>query len=162
LTEAPDVKPLAFASLTDAMREMRNRGLRLTTARRLVLESLFAAEAPLSAEDLAEKSGLDLTSVYRNLETLERHGFARHIHLGHGPGRYVLVGRGEREYLFCERCGKIRTLAPAELEPVREAIRKQFKYEARFTHFPIVGRCASCARRGDSGGALPAWASRRI
>ena len=146
MTEAPDVKPLAFASLTDAVREMRHRGLRLTTARRLVLESLFGAGVPLSAEDVAERSGLDLTSVYRNLETLERHGFARHIHLGHGPGRYVLIGRGEREYLFCERCGKIRTLAPAELEPVREAIRRQFKYEARFTHFPIVGRCASCAR----------------
>ena len=44
-----------------------------------------------SAEELAAGLGgrvprSDLASVYRNLETLERHGVVRHVHLGHGPG----------------------------------------------------------------------------
>lgn len=150
MTEAPDVKPLQFGDLADAVRELRERGLRLTTARRLVLESLFAADVPVSAEEVAGRSRLDLTSVYRNLETLERHGFARHVHLGHGPGRYVLVGRGEHEYLFCESCGEIRPLAPDELEPLRSQLRQRFGYEARFTHFPIVGRCKKCAQPARS------------
>jgi Fur family ferric uptake transcriptional regulator len=140
------VAPLVFADLGDAVRELRKAGLRLTTARRLVLEALFEADVPLSAEELATRSSLDLTSVYRNLETLERHGFARHVHLGHGPGRYVLVGRGEHEYLFCESCGEIRRLSSDELEPVRTQLRKQFGYETRFTHFPVVGRCRKCAQ----------------
>ena len=145
MTEAPDVAPLAFADLADAVNELRKAGLRLTTARRLVLEALFAADIPLSAEEVAARCRLDLTSVYRNLETLEGHGFARHVHLGHGPGRYVLVGRGQHEYLYCESCGEVRPLSSAELEPIRAQLRSRFGYETRFTHFPIVGRCKKCA-----------------
>ena len=145
MTEAPDVAPLAFGDLADAVKKLRKAGLRLTTARRLALEALFAADVPLSAEEIAVRSSLDLTSVYRNLETLERHGFARHVHLGHGPGRYELVGRGEHEYLFCESCGEVRPLSSGELDPIRAQLRQQFGYETRFTHFPIVGRCKKCA-----------------
>ena len=72
----------------------------------------------------------------------------RHAHLGHGPGLYVLVGEGEREYLYCERCGAARAVDPSELDSVRDRIRELFGYEARFTHFPIVGVCSECARRG--------------
>ncbi len=156
MTEAPDVERLAFGDLEDALGELRRRGLRLTSARRLVLEALFAAELPCTAEDIAARSRLDLTSVYRNLETLERNGFVRHVHLGHGPGRYLLVGRGEREYLYCEGCGKITALTPARLEPVRAQLRKQFNFQARFTHFPIVGRCKECAQRARSAAATAA------
>jgi Fur family transcriptional regulator, ferric uptake regulator len=108
-----------------------------------VLEALFAADGPVSAEHLAGELGVDATSRYRNLDTLERHGLVRHVHLGHGPGLYALLGEGEREYLFCERCGAVRETTPDELEPVRSQLRAQCGYEARLTHFPIVGTCAA-------------------
>jgi Fur family transcriptional regulator, ferric uptake regulator len=66
------------------------------------------------------------------------------VHLGHGPGLYAPRGRGEREYLFCENCGAVRALAPDELDGVRDRVRERFGYEARFTHFPIVGLCPAC------------------
>lgn len=146
MTSAPDVEPLSFDDLAGAVDALRKRGLRLSTSRRLVLEALFAADAPVSAEQLAEQRGLDLASVYRNLETLERLGLARHVHFGHGPGLYVLVGRGEREYLFCERCRTPRAVEPEELDGVRDQIKHRFGHEARFTHFAIFGTCAECAR----------------
>jgi hypothetical protein len=31
------------------------------------------------------------------------------------------------------------------MDPVRAQIRKRFGYEARFSHFPILGLCADCA-----------------
>ena len=30
------------------------------------------------------------------------------------------------------------------LDPVREQIRERFGYDARFTHFPIIGLCSAC------------------
>jgi Fur family transcriptional regulator, ferric uptake regulator len=146
MTFSPDVPCLAFRDVDGAIVALRERGLRLSTPRRLVLEALFAAEGPVSAEHIARALSLDPTSVYRNLETLERHGIARHVHLGHGPGLYVLVGRGEREYLYCERCGAVRAVTPDALDPIRDRIRELFGYEARFTHFAIVGMCPACAR----------------
>ncbi len=144
MTAAPDIPRVPFADLASAVEALRRRGLRLTTPRRLVLEALFAAEGPVSAEHIATELKLDVTSAYRNLEALEHHGLARHVHLGHGPGLYALIGRGEREFLSCERCGAVRTLTREQLDPVRDQIRQLFGYEARFTHFAIVGLCPAC------------------
>jgi Fur family ferric uptake transcriptional regulator len=119
--------------------------MRLSTARRVVLEALFAADGPVSAQQLSRELAVDTTSIYRNLELLERHGLVRHVHLGHGPGLYVLVGRQELEYLYCERCAKITPVAVEALDTVREEIKRRFRFHARFTHFAIVGLCERCA-----------------
>lgn len=151
MTDSPDVPPLVCRDLDDAVLVLRERGLRLSTSRRLVLEALFAAKAPLSADQITQRLKLDLASVYRNLEMLEQNGLVRHVHLGHGPGLYALLEDTEREYLYCERCGAVRPLPAEDLDPIRERVRELFGYEARFTHFPIVGTCPACAgTRADS------------
>ncbi len=147
MTSAPQVATLRFETLDAAVAAMRERGLRMSTARRLILEDLFAADGPVSAEYVARRLHLDVASVYRNLETMERHGLVGHVHLGHGPGLYVLVGRGEREHLYCEGCGAVRTVDPSQLDPLRDMVRELFGFQARFTHFPIVGLCPGCAAK---------------
>src|SRR4051812_9869707 len=144
---------VAAESVTAAIAAVRSHGLRVSTSRRMVLEALFAAEAPASAERIATGLGgqlppLDLASVYRNLDTLEQLGVVRHFHAGHGPGRYVLSGGREREYLACEACGELVEVEPGELDSARAEVRARFGYEVRFTHFPMVGRCRGC-RGGD-------------
>jgi Fur family ferric uptake transcriptional regulator len=135
--------------LDSAVDALRASGLRVSAARRLVLEALYAADSPVTAEQVA--GGLDgrlprsdLTSVYRNLETLERIGLVRHFHLGHGPGLYAPAGAGEREYLVCRSCGAVKAVDPADMTPVRTLIRKRFGYRAEFSHFPILGLCPDC------------------
>jgi Fur family ferric uptake transcriptional regulator len=141
---------LRVADLPSAIALMRDRGLRVSAARRLVIEALLAADGPMSAEQIAEGIGgrvprSDIASVYRNLQALEDAGIVRHVHLGHGPGLHALAMAGECEYLTCERCAAYRAVAPVELDAVRELIEHLFGYTARFTHFPIVGLCANCA-----------------
>jgi Fur family transcriptional regulator, ferric uptake regulator len=148
MTVAPETPRRSFDDVEGALAILREQGLRVSSARRLVLQSLFAGDGPASAEAIAGRTGLalDLASVYRNLETLERVGIVQHVHLGHGPGLYTLTGAREREYLVCDRCGRVEAVEADRLERTRDAIRADFGYEARFTHFPIVGVCADCAR----------------
>jgi Fur family ferric uptake transcriptional regulator len=129
---------------------MRERGLRVSAARRLVLEALLAADGPMSAEQIAEGIGgrvpsSDIASVYRNLQAFEDVGLVRHVHLGHGPGLHALAVGGELEYLTCERCADYRAVPREELDAVRDLVEVGFGYRASFTHFPIVGLCRSCA-----------------
>ena len=151
MTTSANTRLLNPTSLEAALSLLRERGLRASAARRLVLEALFAADGPMSAEQIATGIGgrvprSDLASTYRNLELLERTGLVRHVHLGHGPGLYALATPGDREYLTCERCAAFVAVEPSRLDAVRRTIRDTFGYEASFAHFPIVGLCAACAR----------------
>ena len=152
---SPFKQSVQVEDLEGALRALRESGHRATAARRIVLEGLFAADGPVSADHLARTVGgkstpLDTASVHRNLAQLEELGLVRHVHIGHGPGLYALVGAAEREYIACERCGRVTSVEPAKLDPVRRTIRRRFGYEARFSHFPILGLCRSCAEAPNS------------
>jgi Fur family transcriptional regulator, ferric uptake regulator len=142
--------PVPASDLDEAVAVLRGSGLRVSAARRIVLQALFAAGEPVTAERIA--GGLDgrlplsdIASVYRNLETLEQVGLVRHVHLGHGPGLYALTRDGTLEHLLCDRCGAVRSVDPHRLDAVREVIRSETGFEANFTHFPIAGLCPDCA-----------------
>lgn len=150
MTEAPNAPRLIVGGPDEAIAALRASGLRVSTARRLIIDALFAAAGPVSAQDLARRLSLEESSVYRNLEVLERHGLTRHVHLGHGRGLYGLAGREDGEYLYCERCGTVIRLSAEELAPVREQVHARFGLTPRFSHFPIVGVCEACAERPGS------------
>ena len=149
MTTFRSTETVAAESVTAAIAAVRSHGLRVSTSRRMVLEALFSAEAPVSAERIATGLGgdlppLDLASVYRNLDTLEQIGLVRHFHVGHGAGLYALASTGELEFVTCEQCGALEAVPPGRLDAVRALIRRDLGYRARFSHFPIVGTCADC------------------
>ena len=150
MTVCHHAAPLPVPSLSAALGTLRARGLRVSTARRLVLEALFAAERPITADEVA--GGLegrlpvsDLASVYRNLDTLEALGVVRHVHVGHGAGRYAIAGPGEAGYAACERCGRHVTLDATALGAIRAALDDACGFEPALAHFPILGTCPDCA-----------------
>jgi Fur family transcriptional regulator, ferric uptake regulator len=144
----PHLTPAVEASSARAaFAALRARGLRLSTARRLLLQALFDAGRPLSADDLAGDG--DVASAYRNLEVLEALGLVRHVHLGHGAGLYQPAS-APHEFVVCERCGAHEALAPAALAPVRDAVHAATGFQARFTHSPLAGLCPTCTSMPES------------
>jgi Fur family transcriptional regulator, ferric uptake regulator len=136
-----------------ALDAIRDRGLRLTASRRLVVTALYESDRPVTAEEIA--SGMygrlprcDLASVYRNLETLEDAGLVRHMHLGHGPGLYGPAACDD-EYVACERCGRSQVIPADCLSVVRGAVRAALGYEASFIHSPLTGLCPVCQEKRD-------------
>ncbi len=127
---------------------VRASGGRATTSRRVLLEVLFGSSDHRSVEDLAaavqaRSPEVHLSTIYRNLEELERLGVIAHTHLGHGPAAYQLASDAH-SHLLCERCGR-RFEAPEELFAGlarKAAERYGFTIDPR--HFAILGRCADC------------------
>jgi len=150
-------RALAPASVQAAATALRARGHRISAARRLVLEALFAARGePLSAEDIAggvrgRLPDSDLASVYRNLDTLEQTGLVHHVHLGHGPGRYALSEAEAAGYAVCDRCDAHVALHGTAIAPIARAVRDACWFEAEFSHFPITGRCPACTGDDEIG-----------
>ena len=139
--------------LKAALAVMREDGGRVSTSRRALLTVLFNASGPLSVEKLAAQAvpAQDVPSTYRTLERLEQVGLVRHVHLGHGPGLYELESEGEREYAWCESCGSAAAFSPQRLDEARSLIEQGIGYQPRFSHFPLVGKCAECLAAGKHG-----------
>ena len=113
---------------------LRARGLRVSSARRELLEALYAAERPLTAEEIAD--GGDLGSAYRNLEALEDVGLVRHVHLGHGAGLYTRPARAQ--FVVLPGVRALHPVAPPSRRPPRRGARRH-RLARAFSHFPIAG-----------------------
>jgi Fur family ferric uptake transcriptional regulator len=139
----------AMASVDDVLRLVRARGGRATPSRRVLLEVLFEAEGHMSAEEIADAvcshtPDVHMSTIYRNLEDLERLGVVVHSHLGHGPASYHLAAKAH-SHLICEGCGATIE-APDDM--FRGLARTAFT-RTGFTidphHFAIFGRCSACS-----------------
>jgi Fur family ferric uptake transcriptional regulator len=134
---------------------IRSRGGRLTTARRLLIEALFSAAHHHTAEELAahvqeQAPDIHLSTVYRNLEELERLDVVSHVHLGHGPAVYHPATDSHR-HLVCQGCGAV-TEAPREaFESLVEELQARFGFAVDTRHFAAQGLCAGCAKRTGAG-----------
>ena len=106
------------STVDDVLALVRESGGRVTNSRRLLLEAIFDDPGHHSAEDLAEivqarAPDVHLSTIYRNLEELERLGVIVHSHLGHGPATYHLAASAHCHFV-CEHCGDA-VKAPDEL-----------------------------------------------
>lgn len=144
-----DLGTVDFTSVDSVLALVRARGGRATSSRRILLEVLFDSDAHLSAEELAEAvqsraPDVHLSTIYRNLEDLQRLGVVVHTHLGHGPSTYQLASLAHAHFI-CEECGAMIE-APDELF---RGLARTAKSTLGFTidphHFAILGRCADCA-----------------
>jgi Fur family ferric uptake transcriptional regulator len=146
MTVSHRTRPLAPASVTSALGILRADGHRISAARRLAIEALFAAEGPASADEIAARvPGCDLAALYRNLEVLSKAGLVEHVHVAHGAGRYVLTGRGGDGWVACEGCHRLQPLERPQAAQLRAAIREATGFEPAFGHFPLVVRCEACS-----------------
>lgn len=150
-------KDSGFSSVDEVLALMRARGGRATSPKRILLEVLFGDDRHLSAEELGEAvqaraPDVHMTTIYRNLEDLQRLGVVVHTHLGHGPVTYQLASHAHA-HLVCAECGT-RITAPDELfQGLALAAKTRLGFTIDPHHFAILGRCAACTARVESPGA---------
>jgi len=128
--------------------EIRARGLRLTPQRQLVLNAVREL-GHATPEDIAQNvrqmhPGINLSTVYRNLETLETAGFIVHTHLGHGGATYHAADEITHLHLVCGQCGKVDESELDDAKDFVDLILKKRGFATDVTHFAIYGTCAKC------------------
>ncbi len=133
--------------------ELRRRGGRVTTTRRLVLRALFEhpghRSAPELAEDLAKEVqayGLDvhMSTVYRFLDELEELGVVSHSHLGHGPAVYDVSPVGHF-HLVCQQCGAVTETPDVLLSELARSLKARYGFAIDAHHFAMAGLCKNCS-----------------
>lgn len=145
-------------TVDDVLAILRARGGRVTNSRRLLLHALFDTPRDRTAEEIAAEiqansPDVNLSTIYRNLDELERIGVIVHAHLAHGPATYHLAALAHG-HLVCEDCGATIE-APGEVfTELAQAAQSRYGFEIHPYHFAVPGRCRPCRnqhhRSGDT------------
>jgi Fur family ferric uptake transcriptional regulator len=150
----PQVDPRVAFRVGEILDLLSSKGMRRTSARKAILETLLGSQSHLTAEDIAEEvrrrfPSVDLSTVYRTLDTLEQLGVIDHTHLSHGPAIFHLAG-DDHQHLVCEHCGRVVEVSAEMLAPFLAAVSEESGFEVDQRHFALVGVCATC--RSAAGG----------
>jgi len=137
------------ARIEEVLGRLRESGGRATTSRRVLLRCLFDEGAHRTAEELAVEvqrvaPDVHLSTIYRNLDELERLGVIVHAHLGHGPATYHLASE-IHGHLVCEECGAWVEAPETFFADLTAAARRMYNFDVDPRHFAVLGRCAACA-----------------
>jgi len=126
----------------------------MTTPRRLLVRCLFEASGHRTAEELAAEiqthaPDVSISTVYRNLEELERLGVVVHSHLGHGPATYHLAS-ATHGHLVCQKCDAHVEIDQGFFSDLRSRAIADFGFTIDPRHFAVIGLCRACQAQAES------------
>ena len=144
-------KSVLDQGVEDVLAMLRSEGNRVTTSRRLLIRCLVEAKGHLTAEEITDDlqrraPDIHLSTVYRNLDELERLGIVSHSHLGHGPATYHLSTK-VHGHLVCEGCGATIEAPDEIFSELARVVRNEHGFEIDPHHFAVLGRCSACRKR---------------
>ncbi len=139
---------------------IRERGLKGTAQRDLILSAFLSTEDHLTAEDIHrlvndsvshndfssdKKHGVGFATVYRTMKLITDSGLAREVIFGDGVSRFEhKYGHPHHHHLICNGCGEITEFSSQKMNEVEKHILKKYSFKAESHHFKIFGLCKNC------------------
>ena len=136
--------------LSDFKDVLRKEGLKVTPQRIAVLEEIMKDRGHRESEDIymaikTRKTHVSRATVYRTLDILVQHGFARKLNLGDGRARYESkIDSPHHDHMICNNCGKIIEFVNHEIEKIQEEIAKHHQFKLQQHIHQLFGICKEC------------------
>lgn len=140
---------MAVSGIKDSLKQ---RGVRLTRQRQILLDLIDQSGQHLNAEKLyqlaREKDAkLNRVTVYRTLKLLKMGGLVDELDLMHHDGDqhyYETRLKQEHAHVICLRCGKIEEFFGDLLKKMRDQIESHFGFDVVLTRTEVGGYCSHC------------------
>jgi len=131
---------------------LRQRGVRLTRQRQILLDLIDKSGEHLDAEhlyELAKKQDprLNRVTVYRTLKMLKAGGLVDELDLMHHEGDqhyYETRLKQEHAHVICLRCGKVEEFYGEPLQKLRRQVESHFGFQILIARTEIGGYCSHC------------------
>ena len=131
---------------------LRQRGVRLTRQRRILLDLIDQSGRHLDAESLYQLAKekdpkLNRVTVYRTLKLLKAGGLVDELDLMHYGGDqhyYETRLKQEHAHVICLRCGKVEEFFGEPLQKLRRQVESHFGFQIVLARTEIGGYCPHC------------------
>jgi Fur family transcriptional regulator, ferric uptake regulator len=139
-----------MVSATELKVALRQRGLRMTPQRQLILNAVASMHGHVSVEQVYQHvvrvfPDVNISTVYRTLEVLEELRVVRHTHFHDGVAQFERTDEAPHHHMVCSRCGANWELDLELLAPLADELKRRYGFEADLAHSAIVGLCRECA-----------------
>lgn len=128
-------------------RTLHQRGLRMTPQRQLVLDAVrelgHATPEQICARVQDAAPAVNITTIYRTLDLMERLGLVRHTHLGHGAPSYS-EQEHQHVHLVCHGCGDVIEAPTDLMDGLTTRLWQELGFRLDASHVALSGRCRSC------------------
>lgn len=140
--------PSAWDDVPDRFRE---RGMRWTPQRRVVVEVLAGTDGHITGAELVERCRAREpqtipSTVYRTLDVLEELGLVRHGHGADGREEFHVGPKSAHGHLYCSSCGASWEIGAGQAAEIVRAFRRERGFEVDLSHVTVVGLCNDCQR----------------
>jgi Fe2+ or Zn2+ uptake regulation protein len=154
---------IAHLQRRSLMRELVAQGVRITTQRRVLIETIQRAEGHIDAPTLlamarTRDASIDRATVYRTIDLLKKRGLIDELDLMHLTGEkhfYEVKTHRDHVHLACFECGKIEEFTSPVFERLKGEIARQSGFQIKVVRLEVGGR-AKRARKPRLGKAAPA------
>ncbi|GAB1465061.1 Fur family transcriptional regulator [Aliarcobacter cryaerophilus] len=130
---------------------VKQKGLKYTEQREIVLSILLHADGHLTAEEVYNQikkdypnSNVGIATVYRALSFLEEVELIASLNFGVDGKKYESNIKSHHDHLICTDCGKIVEFVDEEIEKRQEKIAKANKFKITDHSMQLYGICESC------------------
>src|ERR1044072_5721747 len=131
---------------------LKERGVRLTRQRQILLELIDKTGQHLDAERLFHLAKerhpkINRVTVYRTLKMLKAGGLVDELDLMHYGGDqhyYETRLKQEHAHVICLRCGKVEEFFGEPLQRLRKQIESHFGFQVLLARTEVGGYCAHC------------------
>lgn len=131
---------------------LRQRGIRLTKQRQILLDIIDKSGAHLDAEQLYRLAQerdpkLNRVTVYRTLKLLKEGGLVDELDLMHYRGDqhfYETRLKQEHAHVICMQCGRVEEYFGEPLRAMRQQIQESLGFEIQAVRTEVGGLCSHC------------------
>ena len=128
---------------------LHDLGYRLTPQRIMILKAVEQADSHISVDDIytqvhRQYAYMNISTVYRTLELLEKLGLVLKTDFGEGRVRYHPADKGHHHHLVCQKCGAIIDIDESTLARLQDVLLARYNFSASLKHVAIFGLCSNC------------------
>ncbi len=132
--------------------ELSQKGLRMTPQRLMIVAAVENSNNHISAEEIYSQviekyPNVNISTVYRTLDTLAEMRLVTKTDLGDGRLRYHPADKGHHHHLVCRECGAIIDLDEKALTGIQLTLLNDDNFIADLRHLGISGICVKCNRQ---------------
>jgi Fur family ferric uptake transcriptional regulator len=134
----------------DVRERLRERGLRWTPQRRVLIEVLSRSGGHVTGAEVVDRCravdpATTPSTVYRTLDVLEELGIVRHAHGAGGREEFHVLPEADHGHLHCLACGETWEIDAGEAAVLVTALRADRGFTVELSHLSVSGRCGPCS-----------------